>query len=222
MKTGQTPEEGSAGVLADQGEPVVVNLGTGSRQRDGRFHFTISPPGSAEVVRDHAARHVDPVHLPESGDPIPPFGLLATILFVRMVAALCFFVTMGVVLATLVHLIKGPFSDWDVLERLVESLMLVTGSVISYMMLAGGAWLDSILSQRCSSCGTKRIADPARGFFLPVLLGLAIYGGLAILLWIPSLSEMGFATSWPLPLVWGIIGGVALIFHGYFDSKLAR
>jgi len=157
----------------------------------------------------------------KEGD-ILPLGLRITIVFVQIVMVVTFFPTIGLVVTTLIHLTQGPFSKRPTIEALLESLALMTATVIFSVMLAGGSWLDATLSQRGKARVEGEAARPVREFFLPLLAGVAIYGGLAILLWLLSLWETSISKSWPWPLVWGIIGGGAYFFHRHLDRTLPR
>ncbi len=162
---------------------------------------------------------------PATGVPKLPFGLRAAILFVRLMIVVAVFPTVGAVLMTLGFLIEGPLSKEPFPRVLTQSLVLVTVSVFLLVMLGGASWMDAMLSRRSfrsfSWVGRKG-EHPARQVFMPVAAGVAAYGAMAVILWLPSNWENSMAKTWPWPLVWGSIGTGAFFLYRYLDKILPR
>ncbi|MEK7950311.1 hypothetical protein [Luteolibacter soli] len=155
-------------------------------------------------------------------EPLPPFGLLAAILFVRLIAALTFFITAGAVLTALVQVMVGPFAEDPFPDALVASLLSVAVSVVLAVMQGGAVWLDSVLSKRPFSWAGEQGGHPARLLFLPIIGCVAGYGSVAVLAWLPSIGKSNVAETWLWPLAWGSIGAGALFLYRYLDRSLPR
>jgi len=165
-------------------------------------------------------RKNEAVERPADEEPVPPFGILAAILFVRLIAVVSSFVMVGVVLIALIHLTNGPFSKRTLPEAFLESIALVTASVVMIVMVTGAMWVDAILAGRTSSRAEKRGIHPARQMFIPVASGIAIYGVVAVLLWFSSLLRNDIARTWPWPVVWGTMGTGALFLCRHLNRVL--
>lgn len=128
-------------------------------------------------------------------DPKQPFGLQVAILFVRLTVAIATFAAVGMVLATLASLARA-FPSY---ESLIATVVMLTASVLLFAMVGGGSLLDANLSGRAFSWLGKKGAHPARHIFPPLVGGVAVYGAMAILVWLRWMikEDYDMIVTWP-------------------------
>jgi hypothetical protein len=161
----------------------------------------------------------------EAAEPSPikiPLGLRIAILFVRLTVLMAFFLAVGTGMTAILFLTEGAASSRPFPDKFVRSLVVVTASIVLLVMWVGAAWLDALLSQRSSSGVVKGELPLSRQLFIPAAGGFAVYGGMAILLWLLSFRETDLTKTWPWPLAWGIIGTSALFLWRHLSRTLPR
>jgi len=153
-----------------------------------------------------------------------PLGMRLTPLFLRLLALAMIVPLLGSCLFAFVSLIVGvpPLSSFP--RSLLFSCMGLGSFLLVLTMMTGIAWLESHLNRSdvpfASSWVANRPGHPARRWVLPAVGGVALYGYLAVLMWIVATLEREGAPSIGWPLIWGTVAIGATILLRYLRTKL--